>query len=91
MTVFGRSRRVPQSRCIRCGDKHDAASCVGEEHGPGPGDITICITCGHVMVFTDDLALRELTSAEARMVAADLRVQVVRWAHDRVVKGKSKH
>lgn len=76
MTALGQSRRVPESSCTRCGDKLDAATCVGDDEGPTPGDITICATCGHVMAFADDLILRELTAEEAEMVADEPRIKV---------------
>jgi hypothetical protein len=47
----------------------DAATGVAEDGGPRPGNITICFACGHIMAFTSDMTLRELTGEEMRLVA----------------------
>jgi hypothetical protein len=39
-----------------------------------PGCITICFSCGHVMVFDDNLKFRELTDEEVIEVAGDPRL-----------------
>jgi hypothetical protein len=36
-----------------------------DEHRPNPGDFTVCVYCDRLMVFKDDLTLREPTNAEA--------------------------
>jgi len=71
----------------------DATSMVEEKdhrftvHGdvrPGPGDITVCIMCGHVMGFCSDLTLRDLTSEEQVQVAGDPRILAVQRARGKV-------
>jgi hypothetical protein len=32
---------------------------------PAPGDHAVCLNCGHLMAFADDMSFRELTSDEA--------------------------
>ena len=71
---------VPDSACTACGKVLDRAMTEGGR-GPGPGDFTICLTCGHLMVFGDDMALRDPTRDEMREMAGDptiLRYQRVR-------------
>lgn len=62
--------RVPISKCPNCGESLDAASNISNENTPDPGDLSICL-CGHLLVFADDLTLRDLNDAE-----------MVRWAGD---------
>lgn len=63
--------QVPVSVCKSCGAENGAASGLAEDERPGPGDISICFYCGHVMAFADDLSLRDLTSEEMIEVAGD--------------------
>jgi hypothetical protein len=73
MTTLGDQRRVPVSRCSSCGTLNNAASAVGEDAGPSPGDATICMACGHIMVFREDLHLREPTIDELIQISSDPR------------------
>jgi hypothetical protein len=41
---------------------------------PRPGDVTICIECGHIMAFDGDLGMRPLTDAEMIAVAGDRNI-----------------
>ncbi|HEY2534508.1 MAG TPA: hypothetical protein VGJ20_42455 [Xanthobacteraceae bacterium] len=60
--------RVPIGHCSRCGHVLDAAVAVESGGlGPWPGDITICIKCGHPMVLNDDMKLRELNDDEIKL------------------------
>jgi hypothetical protein len=72
--------RVPVSRCLDCGEKLDAAMDVEADNKPMPGDATICIRCGHIMAFADDLTLRALTDEEMEQVAGDFRIIKARTA-----------
>jgi Zn ribbon nucleic-acid-binding protein len=73
----GTDNRIPLSACPACGHRFDGATCVGADGIPKPGDYTICIKCGHLMAFADDLTLRELTSNEMHDIAGDERVLAV--------------
>jgi len=57
--------------CPHCGYELDAATaCDFEEAGqPGPGDMSICIECGEVCVFVDDINLRKPTDSELVEIA----------------------
>lgn len=62
------SHRVPMGHCSRCGHMLDAAVAAKSGGlGPSPGDITICIKCGHPMVFNDDMKPRELNDDEIKL------------------------
>lgn len=47
---------------------------VNGDERPTPGDITVCIYCGHIMAFADDLSFRELTGEEIHDIAGDERI-----------------
>jgi len=65
---------VPSVQCLSCDKILDRASGVNEDDAPEPGNITICIGCGHLMAYADGLSLRELTDAEALAIAGDKRI-----------------
>jgi hypothetical protein len=52
----------------------DGCMAVEADGGPSPGDFTVCIYCGHIMAFADDLTLRELTGDEMHAIAGDPRI-----------------
>jgi hypothetical protein len=76
---LGESRRVPATTCLGCGKPLDGATAVvvDEDTSPDPGDLTVCIYCGHLMAFGDDLQLRELTPEEQVYIAGDKRILAV--------------
>lgn len=65
---------VKGTHCLACKHRLDAAQDVYGDQLPSSGDITICLYCGHVMAFADDLSLRELTDEEVREIAGDPRI-----------------
>jgi hypothetical protein len=81
---LGVDSRVPPSMCLDCGRINDAATGVDHAEGPDaapqPGDVTVCFYCGHIMVFGDDLMLRNPTDAEIREIAGDARILAVQRA-----------
>ncbi len=72
----GNSLRVPDCKCTNCGASLNGAFAVGEagDVRPRPGDSTICIECGHLMIIADDLSLRDPNDAEIIELAGDERV-----------------
>jgi hypothetical protein len=54
------STRTPVTICWHCDRPLDAASGFGETEGqePHPGSISLCLYCGAVAVFEDDLRMR---------------------------------
>ena len=65
------SYRVPSTRCTNCGKDMDAADPTSGGRGPKPGDVAICFYCHHLMVYGDELILRELTDQEIKQVAGE--------------------
>jgi hypothetical protein len=83
----GESTRTPESRCTNCGKQIDAATVVTDDPAhltvaPSPGDFTVCIACGHVMFFADDLALRDPTAEDIKIVAGDPRILAIQRARN---------
>jgi len=75
-----KTTRLSEDKCLACSKVLDAASSNYNE-GPREGDYTICINCGHVMVFDANLKLRPPNDAEILDIAADpeiLRYQKAR-------------
>jgi len=79
---LGKDVRTRPSQCTNCGEMLDGATVVGEggAHKPKHGDISVCIYCEHVMGFTDDGRLRDLTGAEIVEAMGDKRLIVAQWA-----------
>jgi hypothetical protein len=65
---------MPRDHCLACKHKFNRALGIDGEGPPDSGDITICIACGHIMAFADDLKVRELTAGEMIEIAGDRRI-----------------
>lgn len=59
-----KSHRTKDCLCLSCGKALNSAITIDGESAPIPGDIAICLDCGHIMVFDENLAARELTDEE---------------------------
>lgn len=46
---------TPECRCLNCGREFNSAIGAGT---PAPGDLTICLDCGTVMMYAEDLTVR---------------------------------
>lgn len=78
---LGVDRHMPPTVCLGCGIKIDGATYVGEgDSSPDPGSITVCIYCGHIQAYDDDLRLRELTPVEQLDIAGDPRILAIQRA-----------
>jgi len=71
---LGETHKMPKRCCPICGAAHDAATNLDSGSIPKPGDLTICISCGYVMAFTDDLSFRKLTEPKQAEAYADPRI-----------------
>jgi hypothetical protein len=83
---FGQDHHMPSTTCPNCRKGVDGATSVDADAKPGPGDITVCLYCGHIMAFAADLSLRELTDDEMRKVAGDKRILAIQWARGEAAK-----
>lgn len=60
-----RGIRLPNDECPTCHYKFDSATEVtGKQHRPRVGDITICLNCGDVLIFNDDMTIRQVEDDE---------------------------
>jgi hypothetical protein len=83
VTTLGASHRVKEHRCLRCDAVLDTATTVVDGDGdqlPKRGDVSICLTCNHVAIFTRGGKLREPRPDELRAVMADQTVTTARNA-----------
>jgi hypothetical protein len=60
---------MPDNVCLACGNVLDAADNLTGKRKPKSGDISVCIDCGHIMAFGEDLSFRPLTDAEMIEIA----------------------
>jgi hypothetical protein len=66
-----KTTRFEPSPCTSCGKRLDAASHLDGKSVPVPGDATVCIECGHVMVFGENMRLRDPTPQEETGLVGD--------------------
>ena len=83
--------KTKPSICRSCGAKLNAANiAVGHRKTkPKAGDVSICLYCGHVMVFDKHLMLREPNKHEMYLIAGDPYILAVQRA--RKLTGKKPH
>jgi Zn ribbon nucleic-acid-binding protein len=72
--------RLQLEHCFACGHAVDSATSIDVNARPKPGAWTVCIKCGHLMVFDDELHLRDLTAAERDEAATDPRIRKIQAA-----------
>lgn len=87
---FGRDRHIRPVECPVCAEVLDGATCVDRDASPKPGDATMCIKCGSIVMFTRGLGLRLPTKQEQRQLAGDPRVWMIQAAQRYVMK-KARH
>ena len=75
---LGEPKQLPELHCLNCGKLIDGATSVDGNHSPAPGDVTICIYCGHLMVF--DLTVRKPNDAELEELAGDKYILAIQKA-----------
>lgn len=76
--------RVPMSRCLSCGKELDAVAGLHEGDTPDPGAVALCLACGHIAIFADDLTLRQPTREEELEIAGDPCILAAQRARARV-------
>ncbi len=75
---------VPRSACPYCGKFGGSAAGDAENPEPSPGDIVLCLRCGEILVFADDLTVRSPTTEELLSAAKlagldDMRRNILAW------------
>ena len=57
--------KIKETECPVCKYKlNDATTAVGENTTPREGDISVCIGCAEVLIFTKDLSVRLATISD---------------------------
>ena len=51
-----------------------------------PGALMVCLRCGHVMAFDEQVRFRELTPQERNFVELDPRVRIIQAEHQRIYR-----
>ena len=84
------SWKTDKYACLNCGKEVDAASespLEEQPRGPQKGDVTVCLYCSHLMIFTGDAAtVRDPTDAEMDDIMSDPDVVTLLEA---MAKGRS--
>lgn len=64
---------MTRCKCTACDAPMDRATDVGlgDDTQPEPGDSSLCFYCGHIMVFADDLSVRDPTADEMLQIAGN--------------------
>jgi hypothetical protein len=82
----GRKTRVPEAACLGCGKVMDAASGLGTKRKPKPGNIGVCLYCGHLQAYGWDLKFRPLTDEEMLEIAGDERIVAANTARAKMFR-----
>ena len=70
-----KTTHTPEDKCPYCGHKISAATSVTSPHAtPRPGDMTVCLECQEVSIFTVTLTLRKPTRKEQELIDRDSAV-----------------
>lgn len=72
--------RLKPTICPECFYRFDHASGAFDDSVPKPGDVTLCLKCGHALVFDQQLGVREPNEQERTEIANDVRIQKARRA-----------
>lgn len=73
------SKSIQDCRCLNCGHNVNKAASVDDDMSPSPGDATICLYCSHIMIFTDDMAMRNPTDEELSQIRNSADYQKMMW------------
>ena len=83
-------RRVRPCACLGCGTVLDRAMQPADlRRRPKPGSLSICIDCGHIAVFAEDMGLRALTDAEMVELAGNRTLIAIMRARAAVMQPSS--
>lgn len=79
---------MPPAMCPTCAKKLNRASSDSTTDGPNPGDVTVCLHCGAILAFKDDMSLRVFTDEERETLDDATRMNLTRyqWAVQQVRK-----
>lgn len=55
---------TPDARCPYCNAEINRATSASGAEAPSPGDLSLCVYCQGLSVFSDDLTFRKITDEE---------------------------
>ncbi len=64
---------VKESSCPQCGTKFNQATHLSKDVQPKPGDMSLCINCGTILKFKNNLTVRLATLEEMLQLANENR------------------
>jgi len=67
--------RIRDVLCPACGYAMTHTTAVEDGNAPQPGDCSLCLNCGAVNVFSDDLGVRSASEAEIAEFMSDENVR----------------
>lgn len=69
--------RLPPAPCPACHEVQNAATCIDDDVArPKPNDFSVCINCGEVLLFNDDMTVRRAELNDLMNVPADVRYEI---------------
>ena len=77
---LGEDHQIKENFCPFCNHKLDGCSQVNGNNLPDPGSYSVCIKCGNVSVFDDDLCLRKPLPEEEAEIQKNPNVLVAQRA-----------
>jgi hypothetical protein len=80
------THRMELQPCINCGNAVDAVSSLGGDDAPMPGNLAICVECGHIAIYDDNLKYRELTIDELMKISCLPEIMAAKKAAERFHK-----
>jgi hypothetical protein len=80
---------IPGQTCSKCGYKSNAATYFGDRK-PKPGNVSMCLNCGHVTIFDENLRFREPTLEEKVALARHQRLLDMQFARAATYKQKTR-
>jgi hypothetical protein len=83
MRISDQKHRLPDMWCHNCGKKQNGATGIDADEAPTPGDFSVCLYCGEISAYADDLTLRSLTDDEIVEIAGDERIIAMQKARAR--------
>lgn len=71
--ALGEARKHKDQTCPVCSTLLNAASGFNNNASPSPGDVSICIRCGAVLKFDEQMTLQQVPEAELQALDQDDR------------------
>jgi hypothetical protein len=70
--------RIPASACPKCEKRCDSATPLGRSFVPKPGDISVCLGCGLVLIFGPDLRLGRASKEDVAALPLHVLITISR-------------